>query len=282
MGKQKISPGFAVRLTVVSVMGILVLLPLYWMVTGSFKVMKATMTVPPEIFPKNPTLENYAFIFGGHFPAFRWLFNSALVSVSATFLALLICTMLGYAFAKKQFYGKNVLFVLVLVTMMLPRQSVLIPLFQMVKHLGLLNTFVGAIVPIIVWPYGVFMMRQFIAPLPNELIESATIDGASELRIFRQIILPLSAPALSALGVIMFMNSWNDFMWQSVVLREVESWTINVGVATLAKNTIGGSNTINYGYAMAGGVVGALPVTLIFFALQKYFVKGLTMGAVKG
>lgn len=282
MHTKKIHPFHCVLIIIVSFMGLAVVLPLYWMFSGSFKVMKATMSIPPELIPSNPTLENYKFLFSGQFPADRWLVNSFTLSISATILALLVCSMLGYGFAKKEFFFKGILFSTVLITMMLPRQSVLIPLFQTVKRFGLLNSLVGAIVPLVVWPYGVFMMRQFIHLLPNELIESAVIDGASELRIFTSIILPLSKPSLSALGVIMFMQSWNDFMWQSIVLRDLKSWTMNVGVAVLSKNTIGGSNTINYGYAMAGGVIGALPVIIIFFALQKYFVKGLTMGAIKG
>ncbi|MBP1996266.1 carbohydrate ABC transporter permease [Paenibacillus eucommiae] len=255
--------------------------PLYWMFTGSFKEMKSTMQVPPELIPLVPTLENYRTLFNGSFPIWSWLLNSFSISALTTVFCILICTMMGYAFSKKSFPLKSVLFVSILITMMLPKQAALIPLFLTVLKFGLMDNILGAIIPLVVWPYGIFMMRQFIQSIPNELLESAKIDGASEPVIFTGIIIPLVKPSITALAVIMFLTSWNDFMWQLIVLKDIHSWTINIGISVISRNPVGNSPTINYGLAMAGGTIGAIPLIIIFIALQKYFVKGLTMGAVK-
>lgn len=255
--------------------------PLYWMLTGSFKKMASTMKVPPDLIPLQPTLDNYAFLFNGTYPVLKWLLNSFTVAALSTLFCILVCTMMGYAFAKKDFPLKNGLFLPILISMMLPIQASLIPLFLTVKSMGLMNHLMGAVVPLIVWPYGIFMMRQFLGTLPNDLLESARMDGATEILIFRKVVLPLAKPAVAALGVIFFLIAWNDFLWQMIVLKDVGQWTYNIGISVISRNPVGNSPVINYGLSMAGGTLGAVPVVLLFVFLQKYFVTGLTMGAVK-
>jgi len=281
VGRKKLGFGYMLMVLAVVVLGAVCLAPLYWMLTGSFKEMSSSMKIPPELIPIDPIIDNYRFLFEGTFPVLKWLWNSLVIASGTTLFCVLVCTMMGYAFSKKEFAGKKLLFFSILVTMMLPKQATLIPLFITIKNFGLIDNPLGAIIPLIVWPYGIFMMRQFIHNVPNDLIEAATIDGASEISIFKNVIVPLAKPSISALGVIMFLNAWNDFMWQLIVLKKTANWTINLGVSVISRNPVGASPVIDYGLAMAGGTLGALPVIILFIMLQKYFVKGLTMGAVK-
>jgi len=271
----------AIKYTITTLLALFFLMPLYWMVIGSLREMIGTMAAP-EIWPKNPTFKNYIDLFSSNYPVLRWMLNSFLIAGITTFFSVLVCCTMGYAFGKKQFPGKNFLFLLVLATMMLPKQASLIPLFILTKKLRLIDTIWGVILPSISWPYGVFLMRQFMREVPDDLIECARIEGAGELRIFGQIVLPLVKPAISTLSIIMFMQAWGDFMWQLIILKSKENWTMNVGLSVLIQNASGGANVVNYGLAMAGGCFAALPVVIIFIAFQKYFIRGVTLGAVKG
>lgn len=273
--------GKIILMILVTLLAIIFVMPLYWMLTGSFKKMVGAMKVPPDIIPLNPTLQNYVNLFTCNYPVLKWMLNSIIIASVTTFLCVLICSMMGYAFGKKDFPGKNAIFLLVLVTIMLPKQSTLIPLYFTVKNLKLINNLFGAILPMISWPYGIFLMRQFMQGVPDELIESANIEGAHELTIFWKIVLPLCKPAVSTLAILMFMNSWGDFMWQLIVLKKTSMWTMNVGMSVIIKNPIGGANVVDYGLAMAGATFGSLPVIFMFISFQKYFVKGITVGAVK-
>ncbi len=273
--------GTAIKYLVVTLLALFFLMPLYWMAVGSLREMVGTMAAP-ELIPKDPTIKNYIDLFTTAYPVPRWMLNSFLISCITTFFAVLLCCMMGYAFGKKEFMGKKFLFVLVIATMMLPKQASLIPLFILIKNLSLIDTIWGVILPSIIWPYGVFLMRQFMHEAPDDLLESARMDGAGEIRIFGQIVLPLVKPAISTLSIIMFMQAWGDFMWQLIILKDMKNWTMNVGLSVLIQNASGGANVINYGLAMAGGCFAALPVIIIFIAFQKYFIKGITLGAVKG
>ena len=257
------------------------LMPLYFMLIGSFREMIGAMATP-ELIPQHPTLKNYIDLFTSSFPVGKWMFSSIFISTVTTVCAVLISCMMGYVFAKKEFPGKKWIFLLVIATMMLPKQASLIPLFLTVKRLGLVNSYWGVILPMISWPYGIFMMRQFMQEVPNELIEYAQVEGAGEIRIFTRVVLPLVKPSIATLAIIMFLQSWGDFMWQLIILKRQEMWTMNVGLSVLIRNASGGASIINYGLAMAGGCIAALPIVLLFFAFQKYFIKGVTLGAVKG
>jgi multiple sugar transport system permease protein len=179
----------------------------------------------------------------------------------------------GYIFAKKEFYGRDIIFSLLLSTLMVPGAVTLIPAFLMVNKLGLFNTYWALIIPGLASPFGIFMMRQFIQSLPSELIEVSKIDGASELRIFWSIIIPLSMPAMAALGIFTVINAWNAFLWPLVVLRSNTMRTLVVGLATVASEF-----NINYGLVMAGSVLTVLPMLVLYILFQPYFVEGLRMG----
>lgn len=254
---------------------VVTVVPFLFMASTSFTKSFTMMTYPPTLIPDNPSLDNYyeiIFTFqDGLFP--RWFFNTLFTTLCITGGSLLLNTLSGYIFAKKSFYGKNVVFSLLLATLMVPGAVTLIPAFLMVNRLGLFNTYWALIVPGLASPFGIFMMRQFISSLPTELIESAKIDGASELRTFWSIIVPLSTPAMAALGIFTVINAWNAFLWPLVVLRANTMRTLVVGLATVQSEF-----NINYGLVMAGSVLTVLPMLILYILFQPYFVEGLRMG----
>ncbi|MCB0104832.1 MAG: carbohydrate ABC transporter permease, partial [Caldilineaceae bacterium] len=245
--------------------------PFLFMASTSFTQSFTMMNYPPTLIPEDPSFSNYSEIIlrfqGGLFP--RWFLNTVITTAAITLGSLLLNTLSGYIFAKKQFYGRNLVFALMLSTMMVPRAVTLIPAFQIVNKLGLFNTYWALIIPGLSTAFGVFMMRQFISSLPNELIEVAKIDGARELRIFWSIIIPLSTPAMAALGIFTLINSWNDFLWPLVVLRSNTMRTLVVGLATVQSEF-----NINYGLVMAGSVLTVLPLLVLYLLFQPYFVEG--------
>jgi multiple sugar transport system permease protein len=249
--------------------------PFLFMASTSFTKSFTMMSYPPTLIPENPSFDNYyeiIFVFQeGLFP--RWFFNTLFTTLCITMGSLFLNTLSGYIFAKKEFYGKNVVFSLLLATLMVPGAVTLIPAFLMVNRLGLFNTYWALIIPGLASPFGIFMMRQFISSLPTELIESAKMDGASELRTFWSIIIPLSTPAMAALGIFTVINAWNAFLWPLVVLRANTMRTLVVGLATVQSEF-----NINYGLVMAGSVLTVLPMLVLYILFQPYFVEGLRMG----
>lgn len=254
---------------------VVTVVPFLFMASTSFTKSFTMMSYPPTLIPENPSWDNYydiIFVFQeGLFP--RWFFNTLFTTLCITMGSLFLNTLSGYIFAKKEFYGKNVVFSLLLATLMVPGAVTLIPAFLMVNRLGLFNTYWALIIPGLASPFGIFMMRQFISSLPNELIESAKIDGASELRTFWSIIVPLSTPAMAALGIFTVINAWNNFLWPLVVLRSNTMRTLVVGLATVQSEF-----NINYGLVMAGSVLTVLPMLVLYILFQPYFVEGLRMG----
>jgi multiple sugar transport system permease protein len=257
--------------------GLVVLVgPFLWMLLGSFRPDRELKQVPPAWLPQHPTLDNYRTLFGQlDFPTY--FFNSAVVAIAITVGNLVFCSMLGYALAKLDFPGKRVIFVLVLGTLMVPGVVTFVPLFVLVSNLGMVNTFPGLIFPFLAGPFGVFLMRQFIMSLPDELIHAARVDGASEWRIFRSVILPLCKPALATLGILTFLTSWNNFLWPLVVAQSQDKYTLPVALAIYAI----GENKSNYGLLMAGSVAIIVPVLAVFLALQRHFVRGIAMTGIK-
>lgn len=249
--------------------------PFLFMASTSFTQSFTMMNYPPTLIPEDPSLQNYTeiiFLFqNGIFP--RWFLNTVVTTAVITLGSLLLNTLAGYIFAKKQFYGRDIVFALMLSTMMVPRAVTLIPAFQIVNMLGLFNTYWALIIPGLSSAFGVFMMRQFISSLPTELLEVAKIDGARELRIFWSIVMPLSTPAMAALGIFTLINAWNDFLWPLVVLRSNTMRTLVVGLATVQSEF-----NINYGLVMAGSVLTVLPLLILYLLFQPYFVEGLRMG----
>ncbi|HEX6935044.1 MAG TPA: carbohydrate ABC transporter permease [Actinomycetes bacterium] len=250
--------------------------PFLWMLMGSFRPDRELKQVPPSWLPQDPTLDNYRTLFTQlDFPTY--FFNSAVVALAITLGNLVFCSMLGYALAKLDFPGKRIIFVLVLGTLMVPGVVTFVPLFVLVSNLGMVNTFPGLIFPFLAGPFGVFLMRQFMLSLPDELIHAARVDGAGEWRIFRSIILPLCRPALATLGILTFLTSWNNFLWPLVVAQSEERYTLPVALAIYAI----GENKSDFGLLMAGSVVIIVPVLVVFLVLQRHFVRGIAMTGIK-
>jgi multiple sugar transport system permease protein len=255
---------------------VLVVIPFIWMVISSFKSEGEVMAVPPTWWPENPTLANYQQLFTRlDFPTY--FANSAIVAVSVAVGNMVFCAMLGYALAKLDFPGKKVVFALVLGTLMVPGVVTFIPLFVLTVNLGLANSLTGMILPFLAGPFGVFLMRQYILSLPDELIQAARVDGASELRIFFSVIMPLCWPALATLGVLTFLSSWNNFLWPLVIASSEEKYTLPVALALFAI----GQNSTKYGLLLAGSVVVVLPVLVVFLVLQRRIMQGIAMTGIK-
>jgi multiple sugar transport system permease protein len=251
-------------------------LPFLWMLVSSVKPEAEVRQIPPTWLPETFTLENYQTLFDRlSFPTY--FFNSTLVAIFVTLGNVVFCSMLGYALAKLEFRGKRVIFALVLGMLMVPAIAILVPLFVLVSNLGLTNTYAGLILPYLAAPIGVFLMRQYFLGLPDELIQAARVDGASEFRIFWNVMLPLCGPALATLAILTFLGSWNNFIWPLVVAQTEDRYTLPVALALYSV----GQNATQYGVLLAGAVVVVLPVIAIFLALQRYFVQGIAMTGIK-
>lgn len=253
-----------------------VIIPFLWMLVSSIKPEAEVRAVPPTWWPETLTLENYDTLFTKlDFPTY--FMNSAIVAVAVTVGNMVFCSMLGYALAKLDFPGKRALFAIVLGTLMIPGVVTFVPLFVLTTNIGLSNTLLGMILPFLAGPFGVFLMRQFIQSLPDELIQAARIDGAGELRIFFSVALPLCGPALATLGILTFLTSWSNFLWPLVVAQTEDKYTLPVALALYAV----GQNATQYGLLLAGSVVVVLPVLAIFLVLQRHIMQGIAMTGIK-
>ena len=199
------------------------------------------------------------------------------MSVASMVITCITAALAGYALAKKRFIGRTVLFSLIVCAMALPKQVILIPLIREMSAIGLVNTLWATIIPIVGWPFGVFLLKQFSEGVPGEMLEAACVDGAGEIRTFVNIVLPMIKPGIGALAIFTFINSWNDYFIQLIMLSSNSMYTISLGIATMQAE-----NSIDYGLLMAGSALAALPIITIFLIFQKYFTKGITLGAVKG
>ncbi len=255
---------------------VLLIGPFIWMLLGSFRTNRELQEVPPSWLPESPTLDNYRQLFDVlDFPTF--FVNSVVVATAITLGNIVFCSMLGYALAKLRFPGKRTIFALVLGTLMVPGVVTFVPLFVLVSNLGMANSFPGLIFPFLAGPFGVFLMRQFILGLPDELIQAARVDGAGEFRIFASIIMPLCKPVLATLGILTFLTSWNQFLWPLVVAQSEDKYTLPVALAIYSI----GERRADYGLLMAGSVVVVVPVLLVFLALQRHFIRGIAMTGIK-
>ncbi|WP_042142520.1 carbohydrate ABC transporter permease [Paucisalibacillus sp. EB02] len=205
-----------------------------------------------------------------------WFFNSLYIGIVVTIGILLLDSMAGYVLAKKRFPGRNLIFWLIISTMMIPSQVTLVPMFIMIRDLGLMDTHWALILPDLSMVFGVFLMRQFMLSIPDELIEAAKIDGASEWKTYWKIVLPLARPGLAALGIFTFMNVWNSFLWPIIVLNSAKLYTLPVGLKTLQD-----ANLADFKLLMSGAAIAAIPMIIVFLIFQRHFVKGLTLGGVK-
>jgi multiple sugar transport system permease protein len=252
------------------------LFPLLWMLSASLMPPGESGMFPPPLLPSRPTFANYQELFA-HAGMGRYLANSVLLAVTATVLSLLFNVAAGYAFAKLRFAGRDRLFKGLVGALVVPSQVAMVPLFLLLKEMGLVNSYGGVIVPAMASIFGIFLVRQYALSIPDELLEAARIDGASEWRIFRSIVVPLLKPIIVTLGVFTLLGTWNDFMWPLIVLTDRDLYTLPVALASLAREHVQDNELM-----MAGSVVTTLPVLLVFMALQRYYIEGLTVGSVKG
>lgn len=296
-----------ITLVLVILIALLFTFPLYWIITGSFKTAKEVNSTVPVWWPSVWTMQNYeklmskmsaplfeiyipfsqywsadgtpiALLTGQTVPAaIRWMLNTVWMAVASMLLTCLTSALAGYALAKKRFVGRTIVFSLIVCAMALPKQVILIPLIREMSSLKLYNTMSAVVYPIVGWPFGVFLIKQFAEGIPGEIIEAARIDGAGELKTFTTIAFPMIKPGVGALAIFTFINSWNDYFMQLIMLSSTKNLTISLGIAKMQAE-----NSTDFGLIMAGAAFAAVPIIIVFLIFQKYFTKGITMGAVKG
>ncbi len=251
--------------------------PFLWMVLGSLKPESDFLQVTPTLLPSEATTDNYGRLFDQlDFP--RFFFNSTVIALAVTVGNLVFCPMLGYALAKLPWRGKRVVMGVVLATLMVPAGITLIPNFILMSNLGLVNTYPGLILPFVAGPFGVFLMRQFMLGVPNELLEAARMDGANEFRIFRSVVMPIATPVLATLGILTFLGTWNSFIYPLVMATEPQMYTLPVALATFAT----GQYQADHGMLMAGAVILVVPVLVVFILFQRWITEGIATTGLKG
>ncbi|HVD61105.1 MAG TPA: carbohydrate ABC transporter permease [Gemmatimonadaceae bacterium] len=255
---------------------ILALLPMLWMLSASLMPTGEASTFPPRFFPSAPTLEHYRDLFT-RLDLGRNLLNSIFVSFVVTFVSLFINSLAGYAFAKLRFRGRDRVFRFLSMGLVLPVQVAMLPLFLLLKNMGLINTYWGVIIPGLSSIFGIFLVRQYALSIPDEMLDAARVDGASELRIFWSIVVPGIMPILATLSIWTFLATWNDFMWPLIVLSDASHYTLPVALANLS-----GEHVQDTELMMAGSVLTVIPVMLVFLFLQRYYIQGVMAGSVKG
>jgi multiple sugar transport system permease protein len=258
------------------VVAIAALFPLVWMISVSVMAPGEASTSPPPLWPVAPTLDSYRALFTRG-PIARNLGNSLGLAIAATVLSLAFNVTAGYAFAKLRFAGRDLLWKLLLGVMLIPAQVAMIPLFLLLKQVGLVNSYVGVLLPAMANVFGIFLVRQYALGIPDELLEAARIDGAHEWRIFVSVVLPVLKPILVTLAIFAFLASWNDFLWPLIVLTDDGKQTLPVAIAALSREHAGDNELM-----MAGSVVTIVPVLAVVLALQRYYIQGLLSGSVKG
>lgn len=247
-----------------------------WMAVSAFKPMKEIFSHPVTLIPDQVIFSNFTELFT-RFPFERNLFNSSYVSILSTVLSLFFCALGGFGFAKYKFKYKNVLFLFLLGSMMIPQEVLMIPLYIIFQKLHWIDTHLGLIVPGMANAFGIFFMKQFIESLPDELMEAARIDGLGEFQIFNKIVLPIIRPAFASLGIIFFMNAWNNFLWPLILLKTEKMFTLTVAIYSITGGIYEPFNVI-----MAGSFISVLPLFFIFLLFQRQFISGITSGAIKG
>jgi multiple sugar transport system permease protein len=255
--------------------GIATLTPLLWMVGASFMRSGEASTFPPPFFPSSPTLEQYAGLFT-RLNIARYLANSVIVSVAVTLVSLAVNSMAGFAFAKYRFKGRRGLFNTLIASMVIPAQVTMLPLFLMLNKMGVINTYLGVIIPGMASIFGIFLIRQFALSIPDSLLEAARMDGASDFRVYWSVVLPLCKPILLTLAIFTFMGTWNDFLWPLIVMTDDSMYTLPVALANMS-----GEHVQDTELMMAGAVLTVLPVLVLFAALQRQYLSGIMAGSVK-
>lgn len=273
--KRKMERFDVISNVVVTIFAILNLFPLYWLFTSSLKNSADVLKMPPDWWPRTITFANYADVFSNQ-PALRWTFNSIFVAGVSTILVIVASSMAAYAFSKLHFKFRNIIFIIFISSLMVPKEVMIVPLFRIIQDFGMVNNLNGMIWPNVATAFGVFMLKGFFDTTPDALREASRIDGAGEVRTFVQIMLPIVKPGIGALFILNFVQVWNDYLWQLVVGQDKEMKTLMVGIATLMQDL-----NPNFAYKMAGATVAAIPMLLIFVLFQQYFTRGISIGAVK-
>lgn len=256
-------------------LSLIFLIPVVWVLLSALKSGSELFAWPPTILPKRFTLENFVVAFQkGSFGLYFW--NSTFSTVMATIITLIINCMAGYAFAKFKFKGNNFIFLTFLATLMIPLEVIMIPIFQVLKFFHMYNSIWGIIIPPAATPTGVFLIRQYMLSIPDELLEASRIDGASELRIFVSIIVPIAKPVLAVLAIFSFMWRWNDFLWPLLVISDSNLYTVQLAIANFS-----GQYSVDWNSLLAMAVVTMVPVLIIFLVFQKYFVRGMVISGLK-
>jgi multiple sugar transport system permease protein len=251
------------------------LFPLLWMVSVSLMSPGQASTFPPPLLPGPPTFANYRELFA-HAGMGRYLLNSVMLTTAVTLVSLCFNVGAGYAFAKLRFGGRDRIFKALLAALVIPSQVAMVPLFLLLRHLGLVNTYGGVIVPAMASIFGIFVVRQYALSVPDDLLEAARIDGAGEFRIFRSVIVPMLRPIIVTLAVFTSLGAWNDFMWPLIVLGDSDLYTLPVALASLSREHVQDNELM-----MAGSVLTIVPVLLVFLVLQRYYIQGLMLGSLK-
>ena len=254
---------------------LITLVPFIWMLAASFMVDGNASVFPPIFIPDPFTVIQYKVLFE-RLNVARNFFNSLFLSMTVTIISLFFNSMAGYAFAKYRFKGKNQLFNLLLSSMIIPSQVTMLPLFLMLKSMGLINTYMAIIIPGLANIFGIFLIRQYVMSIPDSLLEAARIDGATDFQIYRRVIIPLATPILVTLAIFTFLGTWNDFLWPLIALTDNSMYTLPVALANLM-----GEHTKDPELMMAGSVLTIIPVIIVFLVLQKYYIRGIMMGSVK-
>lgn len=254
----------------------LMFLPVLWVVLSSFKGLEEIYRIPPSFFPKRWIFTNYTGALE-QFPFLLYLWNSVFVTLTATALTLLINSMAAFALSKYHFPGRSGIFLVMLGTLMVPLQVIMLPVYLVIARLGLANTLWGIIIPPAATPTGVFILRQYMLTISDELIDAAKIDGARDFRIYAQIVLPLTTPALAVLTVFSIMWRWNDFLWPLIVINQEKFFTIQLALARFR-----GELVVDWHYVLAMTVMSILPITAVFAFLQRYLVQGIASTGLKG
>lgn len=259
---------------------IIFLLPYHWMLTYSFEPATAAMDPKPRLLPKTVTFDNYLYMFRlKWFP--RWVFNSILIPGMAVILTCLSASMAGYVLAKKRFPGGHFIFLLMIATMAIPANTILVPRFLVMKNLGLLNTYPSMFLIYMAKPFGVFLMKQIISTIPDEIMEAGMIDGASEWQIYRRLIVPMAMPGIIALGMFTFVACYGDYFWQLLMTKTISMRTLPLAIEYFRQGTDISTYTPKLQLIMAAALLASLPLLVLYGLFHKYFIEGPSLGSIK-
>ncbi len=269
-------PGVALAYAALTTLSVVMIFPFIWMVSSSLK--DATQIFQMKLFPTAPTFENYRYLLlreGSKFP--KWFMNSAIVAVSTTASVLFFDSLLGYTLSKFRFPGKNVIFFLIVSTLMIPTEMLVIPWYAMSRAMKWVNTYWGIMFPGMISAFGVFLMRQFMSTIPDDLLDAARVDGRGEFMIFVTVVLPLVTPALATLAIFNFIGNWNAFLWPLIAASKPRMFTLPVGLANFS-----GEAGSDWHLIMTGASIAMAPLVVVFLIFQKQIVKGIAMTGLKG